>query len=272
MSTVTTDLLARRAEHARAVAGRRGPVSFLWGDFVTEPGTRVEGAPGRWAPRPDGEPGLHVTASAADGVRIDGRLVDGEGVLAWPGNYSTETYAEFPDGAEGVVFSYDGTTFALQVWHTGSEWARRYAGIAAYDPDPAWAVPATVRRVESGRTVSITHHRDPRPVDLPVVAEVAFERDGIRHRLLAGAHPGDGGLSILFRDATSGDGSYGAGRTLQLADVEGETVLDFNEAGLLPCAFSLAWNCPIPPEENRLPFRVEAGERYAVDHDGKELL
>ena len=37
----------------------------------------VWGVPGRWAPLPAGESGLTVTAAAADGIRVDGELVDG---------------------------------------------------------------------------------------------------------------------------------------------------------------------------------------------------
>ena len=279
--TEAASRLARhREERAAAAAAKRGPVSFFWGDFVTEPGTRVSGAPGTWAPREAGRPGLQVTATADDGILLGGRLVDGTADLfAEAGD--GPLVAEFPDGAEGIVFSYDGTKHALQVWNPQSEWARRFAGISAYDHDPAWVVPAQVRLIDSDRTVALTHHRDPRPVDVPVLAEIRFLWEGEEHVLLGtGSGPGRGGITVLVSDATSGQGSYAAGRVLHLPEIAGhghgrtqtETVLDFNYLSLLPCAFSLAWNCPIPPAENTLPIPIRAGERHAIDHDGRNIL
>jgi uncharacterized protein (DUF1684 family) len=43
-------------------------------------------------------------------------------------------------------------------------------------------------------------------------------------------------------------------------------VLDFNRAFNPPCAFSHFATCPLPPRENRLPLRVEAGEKRYGDH------
>jgi uncharacterized protein (DUF1684 family) len=38
-------------------------------------------------------------------------------------------------------------------------------------------------------------------------------------------------------------------------------VLDFNKAVNPPCAFTAYATCPLPPVENRLPVRIEAGEK-----------
>jgi len=269
-----TELRARRR---REVAGPRGPVSFYWGDFVTEVDQHVEGAPGRWSPRDAGLPGLLVRAGADEGIRIGGAVVDGEAIL-YVDEAAGPIVAEFPDGAEGVIFTYDGSKYALQVWNQASPWAQRFHDIASFDEDPSWIVEATVTPAASGRTVSIVHHRDPVPVDVPVVATLRFERDDRTHELVAtAAGPARDRLLVHFRDATSGTESYGAGRSLwidvhDVLDGSGTTVLDFNRATLLPCSFSTAWNCPIPPTENTLPIEVRAGERHAVDIDGHPLL
>jgi uncharacterized protein len=45
-------------------------------------------------------------------------------------------------------------------------------------------------------------------------------------------------------------------------------VIDFNKAYNPPCAFTPFATCPLPPPENRLPFRVTAGEKkYAGGHE-----
>lgn len=67
-------------------------------------------------------------------------------------------------------------------------------------------------------------------------------------------------LFLPFTDLTSGDGSYGGGRYLDLRIPEGNTVvLDFNRAYNPYCAYSARFSCPIPPAENDLLLRVEAG-------------
>ena len=43
-------------------------------------------------------------------------------------------------------------------------------------------------------------------------------------------------------------------------------VLDFNRAYNPPCAFSPYATCPLPPPQNRLKLRVEAGEKRYGDH------
>ena len=72
----------------------------------------------------------------------------------------------------------------------------------------------------------------------------------------------DGELFVPFRDATSGQETYGAGRYLDVErDDDGTYVLDFNLAYNPWCAYAPQYSCPLPPRENWLPFRVEAGEQ-----------
>jgi uncharacterized protein (DUF1684 family) len=69
-------------------------------------------------------------------------------------------------------------------------------------------------------------------------------------------------LFFIFRDRTSGKETYGAARFLDSElPREGQVVLDFNRAYNPPCAFTPYATCPLPPLENRLPVRIEAGEK-----------
>lgn len=69
-------------------------------------------------------------------------------------------------------------------------------------------------------------------------------------------------LFYIFRDQTSGKETYAAGRFLYSAlPKDGRVVLDFNKAVNPPCAFTAYATCPLPPVENRLPVRIEAGEK-----------
>jgi uncharacterized protein len=73
-------------------------------------------------------------------------------------------------------------------------------------------------------------------------------------------------LFFILRDQTSGVETYPAGRFLYTdLPKNGEVVLDFNMAVNPPCAFTSFATCPLPPKQNQLPLRVEAGEMY-VEH------
>lgn len=74
-------------------------------------------------------------------------------------------------------------------------------------------------------------------------------------------------LFLPFTDLTSGDGSYGGGRFLDARIPDGETiVLDFNKAYNPYCAYNSRYSCPIPPKENDLLVRVEAGVKTFGKH------
>ncbi|MFX0116431.1 MAG: DUF1684 domain-containing protein [Candidatus Hodarchaeota archaeon] len=67
---------------------------------------------------------------------------------------------------------------------------------------------------------------------------------------------------VPFMDATSGNETYGAGRYVELEELEPDIyVLDFNFAYNPYCAYNDSWSCPLVPPINRLPLRVEAGEK-----------
>lgn len=75
-------------------------------------------------------------------------------------------------------------------------------------------------------------------------------------------------LFFILRDQTSGKETYGAGRFLYAElPKAGKIVLDFNKAYSPPCAFTPYATCPLPPPQNWMPVRVEAGEMaYGKGH------
>ncbi|NIS83524.1 MAG: DUF1684 domain-containing protein [Anaerolineales bacterium] len=73
----------------------------------------------------------------------------------------------------------------------------------------------------------------------------------------------ESGLFLIFRDLTAEDQTYPSGRFLSTEAPKGDVVtLDFNRAYNPPCAFTRYATCPLPPAQNHLPIRIEAGERY----------
>ena len=91
-----------------------------------------------------------------------------------------------------------------------------------------------------------------------------FTVDGVGYQLVALQLVGspEDELFVPFRDATNADETYEAGRYLDLAAQEDGTYdLDFNLAYAPFCAYSPAYSCPLPPQENWLTARITAGER-----------
>lgn len=74
-------------------------------------------------------------------------------------------------------------------------------------------------------------------------------------------------LFIPYRDFSNGDESYGGGRYLDLKIPTSDSLsLDFNLSYNPYCAYNHKYSCPIPPEENDLEVRIEAGEKSYDDH------
>jgi uncharacterized protein len=141
-----------------------------------------------------------------------------------------------------------------------------FHGLDYFPIDPAWRITARLEATV-GRTLSV-----PDVIGLsteePSPGTVVFERDGVEHRLdlLEGDY--DRGLFLVFGDATNGDTTYSGGLFLytDAPDADGQLILDFNLAYNPPCVFSPFATCPLPWPENRLPIRIEAGERaYGLD-------
>ena len=73
-----------------------------------------------------------------------------------------------------------------------------------------------------------------------------------------------GDFFIPFKDKTAPTETYGGGRYLELPLTnlkENQLRVDFNQAFFPFCAYNSTFACPIPPKENMLDIRVEAGER-----------
>jgi uncharacterized protein (DUF1684 family) len=75
-------------------------------------------------------------------------------------------------------------------------------------------------------------------------------------------------LFIPFRDLTNGHETYGGGRYIDCEiPPSGDAIfLDFNYAYNPYCAYNPRFSCVIPPEENRLNIRIEAGEKIFEEH------
>lgn len=91
--------------------------------------------------------------------------------------------------------------------------------------------------------------------------KISFKYQG-KNYVLDAINEGPSDLFIVFGDATNGINTYHTGRFMYVPrpDKNGNTFIDFNKAFNPPCAYTPFATCPIPPPQNKLPFKVTAGE------------
>ncbi len=245
---------AWRAERLARLRAERGWLSVT-GLHWLEPGAnRVTGLPGLFTLQ-DGRVGL--VARREDGWTIDGAPVERR-TLASDGDPAPDLLA-LGAGRWAQVLSRGGR-FALRTWDAAAPARRDFTGIETFPWDPAWRVEAEWEPFDPPRAVVVQD----------VTGAEAERRAPGRARFAIGGRAlsleptADGDrLAFVFRDATAGVETYGAGRFLGAdAPRAGRLVLDFNRAVNPPCAFTPFATCPLPRPENVLPVRVTAGERY----------
>jgi uncharacterized protein (DUF1684 family) len=229
---------AAREERLRDPHGWLAITAIHW--LTTSP-ERFDDAPGAWR---DAGGAAEVTLGAGE-VLVTDRGELGEGTHRLGPLDPVGLRVSFGD-AVAQVADRDGRVI-VRPRHPDSPNLTAYVGTPCYPADPAWVV--------QGR---YEPYSEP---DGDGIGEVVFERAGAEHRLVAWDDE-EGGLWILFRDATSGVTTYAALRQLLVAapGPAGEVELDFNRAFNMPCAYTDFATCPLPPAANTLPFAVEAGE------------
>jgi uncharacterized protein (DUF1684 family) len=138
-----------------------------------------------------------------------------------------------------------------------------FKGTEYYPADRKWVVSARFEPYEPPKKVPILNVLG-METEETAPGVLAFESGGREYRLQALKEQGNEQFFIIFADQTSGKETYGAGRYLYAdpPDAERRVTLDFNRAYSPPCAFTRYATCPLPPPENRLALRVEAGEKY----------
>lgn len=78
-------------------------------------------------------------------------------------------------------------------------------------------------------------------------------------------------LFIPFYDQTNGETTYANGRYLYPEQIDERTLLlDFNTVSNPYCAYADKWNCTMPPPENVLNIKVQAGEKKYRDHTAEK--
>jgi uncharacterized protein (DUF1684 family) len=141
-----------------------------------------------------------------------------------------------------------------------------FKGLEYFPLDPKWRFEATYEPYVPPKMLQITTMINTVESD-SCPGAVAFEVEGKVYQLDVIIERGtENKLFIMFEDSTNGKETYTLGRQLytEMPDSNGKLILDFNKAYNWPCVFTDYATCPIPPKQNHLPFRVEAGEKMYV--------
>ncbi len=157
-----------------------------------------------------------------------------------------------------------GERFGIRLRDKNSEARRTFTGRVWFPVSPSHRVMARFVPYNPPKQLPIVNViGDTSMMPSPGYAE--FTLDGQVFRLEPTAAPGDPELFFIFRDLTSRTDTYPGGRYLYTPLPQaGAVELDFNRAVSPPCAFTAFATCPLPPKQNDLPVRIEAGERYVA--------
>jgi uncharacterized protein (DUF1684 family) len=157
--------------------------------------------------------------------------------------------------------------FGVRLKDAESEALAAFEGLDYFPVDRAWRIEARFDQYDEPRTLRVPNILgSSTEQSSPGVA--VFVIGGREYRLSPIGGPEEE-LFFVFGDQTNGHETYGGGRFLYPdgPSAAGSLILDFNKAYSPPCVFTAYATCPLPPRENKLASRIDAGEKvYGSGH------
>jgi uncharacterized protein len=154
----------------------------------------------------------------------------------------------------------------LRLADNQNELRKNFAGRVWFDVKDNYKVKARYVPSKPGTKIAIIDvlgdiHDEASP------GSIEFTLKGKTYKIDAVAEAGDDELFIIMKDGTSGNETYGAARFMVVKAPKdlsktAQVDIDFNKAYNPPCAFSAYTTCPLPPSQNQLAVKIEAGEKY----------
>ena len=153
------------------------------------------------------------------------------------------------------------TLYGIRFRDLNSDLVKNFKGVERFPIDESWKIAAKLEAYNPVKEIDV-------PNVLGQISKekcpgaVVFERDGKTHRIDAVDEGGDR-FFLIIADQTSGEETYGGGRFMYVnkPDSTGTILLDFNKAYNPPCVFTKYATCPLPPLQNYLKLKIEAGEK-----------
>lgn len=211
--------------------------------------------------------GGKVTYNPTEDATIDGKPVSGSVSLLADADENGPTIVR--TGTKQFNVIKRGERFGLRIKDSQAPTRLEFAGLDYFPIDPKWRVEARLEMYHPPKQVPITDVTGMTTNNISPGALV-FEVDGKEYRVDPIIEEGSDELFIIFKDETSRDATYPAGRYLyaKKPGTDGKVIVDFNKAYNPPCVFTPYATCPLPPPQNRLAVRVEAGEKKYMGKHG----
>lgn len=267
------EILTFQREYEGALKTDTGWLTIAGLFFLSQPHTTFGSDPLSDIVLPEGAPSQagafdwkngNVTVTAAPGVtfQLNGHSIttallksDGEGP---PDRFS------FGDYQMWVHMS--GGRQSIRLRDRNSKLRREFTGTTWFPTDKKYRVEATYEPYPTPKTIQVPNVLG--DIDnLTAPGVVSFTLNGQSLKMEAVTEGDDKEFWFIFRDLTSGKETYPAARFLYMpGPVNGRMILDFNKAENPPCAYNPYTTCPLPPEQNRLRTRIEAGEKAYSGH------
>jgi uncharacterized protein len=207
---------------------------------------------------------VRFVANAKSGITLEGQPVTTVDLV--PDSKGEPTV--LASGSVSFFVIERGGKFGVRVRDKNNPHRTQFSGLKYFPISNDWALEARFEPYEPRRHIPITNILGMEE-EMESPGALVFNKDGREWRVDALLEEPDATeLFVMFADGTSGNETYGAGRFMYLPlPVNGKVPLDFNKAYNPPCAFNDFATCPLPPPQNRLALRVEAGEKsYAGAH------
>jgi uncharacterized protein (DUF1684 family) len=159
-----------------------------------------------------------------------------------------------------------GARIGVRLRDLESDARKNFTHIERFPVNEKWKISATFMPPKDKKTIPI-HDVIGNTTETEFGGTLKFEVNGQTYELDATLE-GEDDLFIVFGDYTNGIKTYGAGRFLYAKKPKegNKVVLDFNKAYNPPCAFTDFATCPLPPDQNKLPIEVTAGELKYGNH------
>ncbi len=136
-----------------------------------------------------------------------------------------------------------------------------FDGLSYYDYDPSLDLEIEVEEFDNKEKV-LMQTTTGTVQEFLKWGRFSFDVKGENATLTLFYSPRTGHFFLPFMDATNQDTTYSGGRYLDPVSLgDKRFAINFNLAYAPYCAYNENYTCPIPPKENRLSVRIEAGEK-----------
>ena len=270
------DLEAWRARRAQEIDSPSGPLTLIGLEWL-KPGANSIGA------APDNQLQIHAEVPGHIGLfTVSGKTVQ---LLAIGDGFPMDLNIDGQSAREGqlvvdgpkpsvivwrglsMVVLDRGGRFALRINDSDSPARTAFHGLNWYPADPQLSVEAAWTPFTPPHTEAIPTGLGT-TLNLPSPGQAEFTLGDQKLTLepvLESANSQT--LFFILSDATGKDVTFAGGRYLHAPlpsnglDKPGKLILDFNRLENPACAYTANAGCPQPPDKNRLPVPIEAGEK-----------